>query len=471
MNDGHVSMPATIVDAVAWLSDGRVSATELVAESIARARATQDSIGAFITICEESALVAAKQADAKLDRGEQVGPLNGIPFAVKDVIATEDAITTANSRVIDPEWGNRPDATVVRRLRAAGAVLVGKLGCHEFATSWPDPETSYTVVKNPWDLSRSPGGSSTGSGAAVAAGLVLGSLGTDTGGSVRDPASHCGISGIKPTYGLVSRDGCLPLSPTLDVVGPLARSALDCALLLDVISGHDPADPTSARVEQPPMTSRCSGSFKGVRIGVPDDYFFDLPDLDPQVLRAVRHAIDEMANAGAKIESVRLPFAEEASAATIVIYRSEGFAYHERRLRTKSRLFGTYTRRGLQLGALFSAADYIQAQRLRGVIQLAWQQALEAVDVIVVPTIGSTAPVFDGYQPDANVGAPELTGAFNLVGFPAMSIPCGFDAAGLPIGMQVVAKPFDEPLVFKVGDAYQRLSDVHLRRPPLFSWA
>src|ERR1700730_1599564 len=255
-----MDIPPTIVAAGAALRSGQVSSVALTQELLARARATQDTVAAFIVITEEPALAAAQRADAELAAGRDRGPLHGIPLAVKDIIATADAPTTANSRVLDPTWGQRDDATVVRKLREAGAVLLGKLGLHEFAIGWPDPATGFRIPKSPWDMARTPGGSSSGTGAAIAAGLILGGLGTDTGGSIRGPAAHCGISGLKPTFGRVSKEGCVPLGYSLDNIGPMARTARDCALMLQVLAGFDPLDPCSVPVPVPSMTDGLNGS-------------------------------------------------------------------------------------------------------------------------------------------------------------------------------------------------------------------
>src|SRR5438552_9975448 len=273
-------LPANIVEAGELLRGRRASSLELTHELLARAKTSQETIGAFVTFSEESALSAARTADEELAGGVDRGPLQGIPLAVKDIIATSDAPTTANSRVLDPAWGDRADATVVRKLREAGAIVLGKLGLHEFAIGWPDPATGFRIPKNPWDLTRTPGGSSSGTGAAIAAGLILGGLGTDTGGSIRGPAAHCGISGLKPTFGRVSKEGCVPLGYNLDNIGPMARTARDCAVLLQALAGFDPLDPCSAREPVPDMLASLDGSVAGLRIGLNRDYFFDAPELN-----------------------------------------------------------------------------------------------------------------------------------------------------------------------------------------------
>src|SRR3984893_5674583 len=322
-----MDIPPTIVAAGAALRSGQVSSVALTQELLARARATQDTVAAFIVITEEPALAAAQRADAELQSGKDRGPLHGIPLGIKDLIATADAPTTANSRVLDPAWGQRDDATVVRKLREAGAVLLGKLGLHEFAIGWPDPATGFRIPRNPWDIARTPGGSSSGTGAAIAAGLILGGLGTDTGGSIRGPAAHWGISPLKPTFGRVSKEGCVPLGYSLDNIGPMARTARDCALLLQVLAGYDPLDPCSAREPVPDMLANCTGSLAGVRIGLCRGYFFDGSDLNSEVRQAVLDPIDRLAAAGASVIDVPFPHGPLACDAQRVVMFSEAYAY------------------------------------------------------------------------------------------------------------------------------------------------
>src|SRR5579859_733429 len=388
------SIPSTIVEAGEALRSGRLSSVALTQELLARAKATQDTLSAFITLTEEAALAAAQQADNEFRDGRDRGPLHGIPLAVKDIIATSDAPTTANSRVLDPAWGNRSDATVVRNLRAAGAVLVGKTGLHEFAIGWPDPATGFRIPKNPWDVTRTPGGSSSGTGAAIAAGLVLGGLGTDTGGSIRGPASYCGISGLKPTFGRVSKEGCVPLGYSLDNIGPMARTARDCALMLQVLAGHDPLDPCSAREPVPDMLASLDGSLEGVRIGLHREYFFDVADLSGEVRQAVLAAVDQLAAAGARVIDVPFPHAAVARDAQRVTMFSEAYAYHERDLQHSSAKYGKYTRQQIQQGAFYAAADYVQAQRVRALVKAEAEQALANVDVLITPTSLTVAPTF-----------------------------------------------------------------------------
>lgn len=460
-------LPTTIDEAAAWLREGRITSVALTEALLTRSHATQDSVAAFITITDDAALAAARQADTDFATGVDKGPLQGVPLAVKDIIATSDAPTTANSNVLDRSWGERGDAPVVRKLREAGAVLTGKLGLHEYAIGWPDPSTGFRIPKNPWDMERSPGGSSSGTGAAVAAGLILGGLGTDTGGSIRGPASYCGISGIKQTFGRVSKDGCVPLGYSLDNIGPMAWTARDCAILLQVMAGYDPADPCTVDVPVPDMTAGLSGSFAGLRIGVPRDYFFTAPQLDAEVKAAVLTALDLMAAAGAAITDVAIPHAAEGRAAQFVTMLAEAYTYHEPDLQKRPELYGTYTRETIRRGAFFSSADFVQAQRVRSLVKAETAAALLDVDVLITPTMISPAPTFANWDPVMMLLNPSFTGIWNLTGSPALSIPCGFTQSGLPIGMQIIGRPFDEPMVFKVGDAYQQVTDWHTRRPRL----
>jgi aspartyl-tRNA(Asn)/glutamyl-tRNA(Gln) amidotransferase subunit A len=458
-------LPSTIVEAGEWLRSGRLSSLELTEAQLTNAEAAQDTLAAFITIAHESALAAARQADKELASGIDRGPLHGIPIGVKDIIATVDAPTTANSRVMDPAWGEGRDATVITRLRNAGAIMLGKLGLNEYAIGFPDPETGFRIPKNPWDMERFPGGSSSGTGAAVAGGLILGGLGTDTGGSIRGPSSFCGITGIKATFGLVSKEGCVPLGYSLDNIGPMTHTVRDCALMLQAMAGFDRADPCSVNRPVANMLAGLDGSLSGVRIGVPREYFFDVPELDAEVRQAVLDAIDGMAVEGATLVDVSLPHAAIARHAQRVIMFGEAYAYHEPDLQTRPELYGKYTRQNIRQGALFSAADYVQAQRVRSIIKAETIQALSEVDVLVTPTMLSTAPTFAGYDFESMMKQPTFTGIWNLTGSPAMSICCGFSSAGLPIGMQLVGKAFDEPTMFKVGDAYQASTDWHLAVP------
>lgn len=460
-------IPETIEEAGVWLRSGRVTAAVLVEAFLARIEATQTSVAAFITVTADSARSAATRLDDELRRDLDRGPLHGIPIGIKDLLATEDAPTTANSRVLDPAWGDRPDATVVHRLRAAGAIPLGKLAMHEFGNGWPDPATGFAIARNPWDLGRTPGGSSTGVAAAVAAGLVLGGVGSDTGGSIRGPAHCCGITGIKPTRGRVSLEGCVPLSPSLDTIGPMARTSYDCAVLLQAMAGPDPLDPSSSTVPVPEMASTLDRPLEGLRVGVPVRAFYDAPDLDAEVRRAVEVAVATIGEAGATLVDIDLPHVEEATAAVTVILRSEAYAYHERDLRARFSAFGRICGGQMLMGAFYSGPDLLLARRTQSAITSIWHRTMSGVDAAVVPALPTVAPAFEGYDLDSTVGSSPRMGVFNLTGLPTLAVPCGMSTAGLPIGMQIVANPFDEPTAFRVGAAFQRQTDWHLRRSPI----
>jgi aspartyl-tRNA(Asn)/glutamyl-tRNA(Gln) amidotransferase subunit A len=460
-------LPMTIKAAASALRDGRVTSADLTAAMLDRVEHLNPRLGAFIEVSGESAMAAARQADADLARGIDRSPLQGIPLGVKDIIATRDAATTANSHILDRSWGAHWDAPVVERLRGAGAVIMGKTVTSEFACGAPDPDNGFPMPKNPWNLEHSAAGSSSGTGIAVAAGLVLGGLGTDTGGSVRAPASVNGHTGLKVSFGRVPKYGCVPLGYSLDSIGPMARSAWDCAALLRVMAGYDPRDPTAARVAVPDYTASLTGDVRGLRIGVPTSYFFDASELDPEVKAAVLEGIEVLERAGAVVREVTIPHADVAKLANNIIWASEGFAYHRDDLRTRWSLYGRYTRTMIARGALFSGPDYLQAQRVRSYFKKAVAAVMRDVDVLVTPT--STTPAEKSAEMDMQrrLLGPSFTGMWNLIGLPGLAVPCGFSSTGLPLSMQVVGKPFDEATVLRLGDAYQQLTDWHVRVPPM----
>jgi aspartyl-tRNA(Asn)/glutamyl-tRNA(Gln) amidotransferase subunit A len=470
-------LPETLAGALEALRSRRIGAVELTEAMLGRAR-DASALGCFIHLDEEAALAAARPAD---DGG--AGALLGVPLAMKDVFATAKMPTSGGSRLLTsdaPEsgaaawaraWAGR-DATSVGALRAAGAVLVGKLSLHELATGWPtigpdgiEAETALPVARNPWDAARAPGGSSSGTGAAVAAGLVFGGLGSDTNGSIRHPAAYCGITGLKPTYGRVSKAGCLPLGFSFDHVGPMARTARDCALLLQTIAGQDPLDPTSAAEPVPDYLAALDGSLGRVRIGVLTDGFRDAPALDDEARSSLVEAADVLRRAGATVVEAAIPCAPAARAAAWVASRVEAFSFHRADLRARPELIGRGARRVFHVGAVFTAADYVQAQRVRALSVAQVGAALREVDVLLAPTMTSGAPPYAGYDPDGSTTGISFTAIWSLTGNPVLSVPCGFSSEGLPLAMQVIGRPFDEATVLRVGDAYQRLTDWHERRP------
>jgi aspartyl-tRNA(Asn)/glutamyl-tRNA(Gln) amidotransferase subunit A len=455
----------TIHQAAASLRAGEITSTELTRVLLDKIAALNPTLGAYIRVIPEHALSEAAAADALFARGIDRDPLQGIPYAAKDIIATSTAPTTGNSVVLDPAWGEGYDATVIEKMREAGAVLLGKTVLNEFALGMPDADKPFPMPQNPWDLPRSAAGSSSGTGIAVASGLALGGLGTDTGGSTRGPSSFNGSTGMKQTFGRVSKFGCVPLGYSLDGINPMARSAYDCALMLNVLAGYDPKDPTTVDVPVPDYTAGLSGSVAGIRIGVPIPYFFEQPALDAETKAAVLQAIDTLREMGAVVTEIEVPYAAEAKTANTVIMAGEAYAYHRPDLAARFDDYGRYTSESLGRGALYSAADYVQAQRFRSFFRAAMTKVFETVDVIVTPTSIGPATLRSEMDPAKRIAEPSFTGLWNLAGLPAMALPCGFSSSVLPLSMQLIGKAFDEATVFQVGDAYQRVTDFHLRVP------
>jgi aspartyl-tRNA(Asn)/glutamyl-tRNA(Gln) amidotransferase subunit A len=440
---------------------------ELVSAAIAVTDAHDQQLGAFISRYTDQALAAAVAADEALAAGIDRGPLHGIPLGIKDLISTADGPTTAQSLVLDTEWGQRQgDAVAVARLRRAGAIVLGKLSAMEFGIGTPDIARPFPVPRNPWHLEHWAGGSSSGSGSAVASGMVLGALGTDTAGSIRIPAAYCGVTGLMPTYGRVPKSGCVPLAYSLDHVGPLTRSARDAALLLGVLAGHDASDPSSVERTVPDYLAALTGNLSGLRIGVQrlDQYAGDLED------RAVpgrfADAIAVLVAAGAVVVDIDLPFYRELTNAAFLILASEAVAYHGPDLRTRWNDYAPGTRRMLSTGFTLSAADYVQAQRARRVGQRALAQVFADVDLIVTPTASVVAARIDQLDTrrDSARGASH-TAYWDCTGNPVVSVPMGFGLEGLPLGLQIAARPFDEETLLRAADAFQRQTDWHLQLP------
>ena len=458
----------TIHEASALLRDGRLSPVELTQAFLDRIETLDPTLLAYITVLGESALADARAAEEEIRRGDYRGPLHGIPIALKDLYDTAGVRTTAASRIMA---GRAPaqDATTTARLREAGAILLGKLTLHEFALGGPDASTGFPLARNPWSLDHIPGGSSSGSGTAIAAGLCMGTLGSCTGGSIRGPAAHCGIVGLKATYGRVSRYGVVPLSWTLDHCGPMTWNVEDTAHMLQAIAGHDPKDPTSSRAAVPDYRRSLVEGIDGMRIGVPRDFFFsDHPKISAEVLATVDTALDELGRLGAKVEDVSIPMLEYAGAAQPVIMLSEAFAYHRANLRSQPENFGDMCRARFRMGGLFSGGDYVQAQRVRKALTSEFNEALTRYDLIASPTMSNPATRFDETDVMTTARAPSFTGPYNLTGMPAISVPCGFTESGLPIGLQLAGQPFDEPTVIRAAYTYQQHVRLFEQRPPDF---
>ena len=463
-----------------------VSAAEVTEAHLARIAAVDGKLGCYYRVDAAGARAQARAVDEKLLRGEEAGLLGGVPVALKDLFVTKDLETTAGSRILEG-WVPPYDGSASLRLKQAGAVVLGKLSMDEFAMGSSNENSAYGPVRNPWDPTRVPGGSSGGSAAAVAARLCAGALGTDTGGSIRQPAALTGTTGIKPTYGRVSRYGVVAFASSLDQVGPLGRSALDCAYLLEAIAGHDAHDATSLEAEVPSYRAACAADGKKMTIGLPVEYFKDTP---AAIAAPVLAAVDELVKAGATKIDVELPHTRYGIAAYYIIATAEassnlarydGVRYGLRvpsdnlaamYARTRAAGFGDEAKRRIMLGtwALRSGyydAYYVKAQKIRTLIQRDFQAAYQRCDVIATPTAPSVA-----FKLGAKVDDPlqmylndVYTIPCNLAGIPGMSLPCGF-LDGLPVGLQLLGPPLGEETLFTVAGAYQRATDWHTRRPP-----
>ena len=469
------------------LRRGDLTSTQLTHALFDRIEDTDGKIGSYLTVCRDRGMAEARAADERLANGDASSPLLGIPLALKDVLLTEGVPTTCASRILQ---GFTPpfDATAVRRLREAGAVLLGKTNMDEFAMGSSTENSGFSLTRNPWNPDRVPGGSSGGSAAAVAAGQCVAALGTDTGGSIRQPAAFCGVVGLKPTYGRVSRFGVVAYASSLDQVGPITRDVSDCALVLQAIAGHDPADSTSVDAPVPDYPSELSRGASGLRVGVPGEYF--AAGIQPEVEQAVRQGVREIEKAGAAVVEVSLPRTGYAVAAYYVIATAEassnlarydGMRYGPRAqaedltstyTKSRSQGFGPEVKRRILLGAYVLSAGYydayyLKAQKARTLVRQDFESALRQCDAIVAPTTPTTAFKIEEMTEDPlrMYLSDIFTVPANLAGLPAMSLPCGFDRAGLPIGMQVIGRPFDEATVLRLGHAFEQATDWHRRKP------
>jgi aspartyl-tRNA(Asn)/glutamyl-tRNA(Gln) amidotransferase subunit A len=479
----------TIHEASERLAAGEFTAVDLAEAALERIVAVDDDVKAYLTLTPEAALEQARTADERRSQGEN-SPLLGIPLAIKDVLCTKGVTTTCGSRILEP-FVPPYDATAVARLKAAGAVLLGKTNTDEFAMGSSTENSAYFTTRNPWDLTRVPGGSSGGSAAAVAADACLGALGTDTGGSVRQPASLCGVVGLKPTYGRVSRYGLIAYASSLDQVGALAKDVTDAALLLGAIAGHDSRDSTAIDVPVPDYIAALTGEIAGLRVGVPREYFVD--GIQSEVEAAAHAAVDVLADLGAEVREISLPHTEYAlpvyyliapAEASANLARYDGVRYGLRvdesgdliqtYKDTRGRGFGAEVKRRIMLGtyalsAGYYDAYYLKAQKVRTLIKGDFDAAFEQVDVIVAPTSPTTAFRI-GEKADDPLQmylSDVLTLSMNLAGNCGLSLPCGFDAVGLPIGLQIMGPALGEEQVLRVAHAYERATEWHTRRPAL----
>jgi len=455
----------TIAEAGRLIAAKKLSPVELAKALLARVKAVDPKINAFLTITDKPALAAARAAERAVMAGKR-HPLLGIPVAYKDIYETAGVPTTAHSRILQHNLPKH-DAKTVRRLREAGVVMLGKLATHEFAIGGPAFDLPWPPARNPWDTRRFTGGSSSGSAAAVAAGLALGALGSDTGGSIRLPAAYCGIAGLKPTPGLVSRRGVIPLAPSLDTAGPMAWTAQDCAILLDTLAGHDPADPASVPGPTVSYAQAIAAPIKGLRVGLLRHiYEHDMPAA-PEVLQAMNRATAVLKSLGCRVEDATLPPLQEYNAVGRIIISSEAYALHEATLRTRLSDYSRTFRIRVLAGALIRAAEYIAAQRLRSDLIAATAKAFERFDVLIsTPTAGS-APMLSEQRPDDGFARPLATTLANVAAVPSLVVCSGFTAAGLPLGLEIMGPAWGDATILRVGHQFELATGTRDRRPDI----
>ena len=456
----------TIAEAGALIAKRELSPVELVQSRLTRIERLDGKLNTFIRVLGDEALAAARAAEAEIIAGRLRGPLHGIPIGLKDIYETKGVPTTGHSKVMIDHVPAQ-DATSVRRLTEAGAIVLGKLATHEFAFGGPSFDLPWPPARNPWDTSRFTGGSSSGTGAAVAAGLILGGTGSDTGGSIRGPAAFCGLAGLKPSYGRISRAGILPLAFSLDHAGPMAWTAEDCAIMLQAMAGHDPIDPASADCPVPDYRASLSNEVKGLRIGLIRD-FYETDNPANEVMRqGIANAVKVFEGLGCSVRELRLSPLADWAACGVMIMLAEGYAIHEATLRERFVDYGEAFRDRMALGALVTGGDYVQAVRRRRELIAEFAAAITDLDLVITAAAPSAAPTFDSVSKFAILERPSLTMPFNVTGSPAMSVCCGYTSAGLPLAVQLAGKPFDEATVLRAEHAYERATPWRSIRPTL----
>ena len=448
-----------------------VSPVEVVQAHLARIDSLEPTLNSFITLLPDQAMAAARRAEREIGEGKYRGPLHGIPLGLKDLYYARGVRNTSGSRIFD-DFVPEQDCTIAARFREAGTILLGKLNMHQLAYGPTGENPDYGHMHNPWNPERISGGSSGGSGSAAAAGQCTLTMGTDTGGSVRIPSALCGLAGLKPTYGRLSRHGISVLCWSLDHPGPMTRTVEDCALAMNAIAGYDPNDPASANVPVPDYTKALTGDIRGLRVGVPREYF-QVP-VDPQIEQAVRKSIDLLGELGATVTEVSWPGYDDAAPISTTILMAEASACHADLVRAKGPQLDPAVRIRIEAGLFISGADYIQAQRARSLFTRRSLDLFDEVDVLAGPMepmtayrIGDTqvqvGDTLMGYIPALT----QYTRPFNLNGFPAITVPCGFSDEGMPMGLQLAGRPFAEETVLRAAHAYEQATDWHTRRPPL----
>ena len=458
----------TIASAHAALAAGSVSPVELLAECQGRIDAFDPALHAFIIHTPERAMADARASEARWAANAPLGPLDGIPIAHKDIYETAGIATTAHSRLLQDHVPTS-DGTVVRKWREAGVTLLGKLATHEFAFGGPSFDLPWPPARNPWNPGHFTAGSSSGTGAAVASGMILGGTGSDTGGSIRGPAALCGLAGIKPTYGLCSRTGVLPLSYSLDHTGPLAWTVEDCAYLLQAMAGHDPADPASAPSRHEDYVGQIGRGVKGLRIGIARQWFTEAHPVSPASLAAIERAAETFRALGAAVDDIVLPSFEDFGACGFIILVAEAFAAHEEWMRSRFTDYGELLRDRMALGALLTGADYIQALRRRRELCAEMAAAMTGYDLLLTASAQGEAPPIDAVPKWATLARPGFNIPFNVTGQPALSVCAGYGEGGLPLSIQLVGRPFADATVLAAGHAYETAHDWRQRRPEMVS--
>ncbi|HEY0184398.1 MAG TPA: amidase [Rhodopila sp.] len=460
-----MSIP-TIAEAAALIAAKKLSPVELTKACLAQMHATEDTIHAFVLPTEERALTEARAAEAAIMKDGPRGPMHGIPVGLKDIVDTAGLATTCQSAILQDNVPTS-DATCAAALKAAGTVLMGKLTTHEFADGGPSFDLPKPPARNPWNPDHFTAGSSSGTGAAVAAGSILCGIGTDTGGSIRGPAALCGIAGLKPTYGLVSRAGVAPAAFSLDHIGPMAWTAEDCAIMLQVLAGHDPADPASASQPIPNYQAALTGDLKGVRVGVIRHFHErDFP-VAPATQTGIDNALAVFRSLGATVEDVTVSPLQDWHACGSLISIVERASAYEEWARTRLGDFSERVQRRLHLGALVSGVDYVQATRRRRELRAELQAAMRNLDVVITAGAPGEAPKMDAVPRWDVFANPSFTIPFNVTGYPALCVCSGFGPAGLPVSVQIVGKPFRDAMVLRVGDAFEKATAFRSRRPGL----
>ena len=456
----------SIAEAGVAIAAGHLSPVALTEACLARIDRHEKQVHSFIRLERERALSAARRAEAEIKAGRRRGDLHGIPFAYKDIYQTAGIPTTAHSKLLIEHVPDR-DATTVSKLAEAGIVSFGKLATHEFAIGGPSFDLPFPPARNPWSSEHFTGGSSSGTGAAVAAGFVLGGTGSDTGGSIRVPSAFCGLAGMKPTYGLVSRAGILPLSFTLDHAGPMAWTVEDCAILLKAMAGHDRADPASASLPIPDYRAGLAGGIKDLSIGVVRHFYERDTTVTPEVGAAMEASISTLSRLGALVCDVTLPPLQDWQACCMIIMLAEAYAVHEPWLRTRFNDYGKSFRDRVAPGAFISSADYMAATRHRRELQGKLARVMTDVDLLMLPSTPGPAPLIKDVGSYGLFEIPNFSMPFNVAGVPALSLCNGYSASGLPLSLQIVGRPFEDATVLRAGHAHENATAWKERRPQL----